>query len=407
MAEFCQLASLGRKLPSEKSGKCCELGTKPASLFFVADCYGRTMATIFDNDVANIEEEEEEQEEEEEEDDEEDDDDDDEETFVVPDFIGLARNIQNRSSKQVGTPEVEKRRFKEFFGASLEVVEILWEMLYERDFLPDNSQPKHLLWTCYFLKVYPKQETGCSAVGGISGAISPKTMKHWVWDFIERIGELVDDVVSTSLYITIYYHYITLIRTIMRQTSKIIFESRLNRKDILNDCTMSIDGTDFRIPQQGKACKGNPFASHKYAGKSALRYELGIDILEGNLVWIQGPYPAGKFNDIAIFNKVLRHYLEPWERVEADNGYVGHGDKIKCPKNVANPPENLKMQGRVRARHETLNGRLKNWGILSQTFRHDISLHGSVFHACAVITQLMIDNGEPLFNVEYNDEGIE
>jgi hypothetical protein len=65
------------------------------------------------------------------------------------------------------------------------------------------------------------------------------------------------------------------------------------------------------------------------------------------------------------------------------------------------------MQGRVRSRHETLNGRLKNWGILSQTFRHDISLHGSVFHACAVITQLMINNGEPLFHVEYNDEGTE
>ena len=146
----------------------------------------RTMATIFDddtsnNDVVNIEEEEEEEEEEEQEDEEEDDDDDDdEETFVVLDFIGLARNIQNRSSKQMGTPEVEKRRFKEFFGTSLEVVEILWEMLYERDFLPDKSQPKHLLWTCYSLKVYPKQETGCSAVGGISGALSPKTMKHWV-----------------------------------------------------------------------------------------------------------------------------------------------------------------------------------------------------------------------------------
>jgi len=34
---------------------------------------------------------------------------------------------------------------------------------------------------------------------------------------------------------------------------------------------MSIGGTDFRIQQQGKACKGNPFASHKYAGKLALR----------------------------------------------------------------------------------------------------------------------------------------
>jgi DDE superfamily endonuclease len=177
----------------------------------------------------------------------------------------------------------------------------------------------------------------------------------------------------------------------------------LGKHDVLNDCTMTVDGTDFRIQQQGERIKGNPFGSHKYKGKSALRYELGVDILAGNLVWIQGPYPAGKYTDIEIFNKVLRHFLEPGERVEADEGYRGHEDKIKCPSNPANPPENLVMQGRVRARHETLNGRLKNWGILSQVFRHDISLHGPVFRACAVITQLAIKNGEPLFTVEYED----
>jgi hypothetical protein len=73
--------------------------------------------------------------------------------------------------------------------------------------------------------------------------------------------------------------------------------------------------------------KGNAFGSHKYAGKSALRYELGIDILVGNLVWIQGQYSAGKYTDIKIFNKVLRNFLEPGERVEADKGYRGHPDK--------------------------------------------------------------------------------
>jgi hypothetical protein len=61
------------------------------------------------------------------------------------------------------------------------------------------------------------------------------------------------------------------------------------------------------------------------------------------------------------------------------------------------------MQGRVRACHETLNGRLKNWGILSQVFRHDIRRHGEVFRPCATITQLTIDYGEPLFEVAYGD----
>ena len=118
---------------------------------------------------------------------------------------------------------------------------------------------------------------------------------------------------------------------------------------------MTIDGTDFRILQKGAARKGNAFGSFKYAGKSALRYELGVDILAENLVWVSGPYPAGKFTDIAIFNSVLANCLEPGERVEADNGYVGLPDKIKCPNNDCNPAENRVMQGITRSRHETLN----------------------------------------------------
>ena len=163
---------------------------------------------------------------------------------------------------------------------------------------------------------------------------------------------------------------------------------------MLNDCTMTVDGTDFRIPQKGAATKGNAFASHKYVGKSTLRYELGVDILAGNLVWIQGPYPAGKYTDINIFNKVLRNFLKR---------YRGHPDKIKCPGNDTNPAENRWMQGRVRARHKMLNGRLKNWGILSQVFRHHITMHGDVFRACAVVTQLTIQDSEPLFEVKYAD----
>jgi hypothetical protein len=56
------------------------------------------------------------------------------------------------------------------------------------------------------------------------------------------------------------------------------------------------------------------------------------------------------------------------------------------------------MQGRVRARHETLNGRLKKWGNLSQFFCHHIMMHGDVSRVCVVVTQLT-----PLFEVEYAD----
>jgi hypothetical protein len=96
--------------------------------------------------------------------------------------------------------------------------------------------------------------------------------------------------------------------------------------------------------------------------------------------------------------------LDPWEQAEADEGYVGHTKKIKCPQNVDNPAEKWVMQGRVRARHEILNGWLRNLGILSQVYRHGIMRHGNVFWACAAVTQLTIENGEPLFEVEYEDQ---
>jgi hypothetical protein len=66
---------------------------------------------------------------------------------------------------------------------------------------------------------------------------------------------------------------------------------------------MTVNGIGFHIPQKGVAAKGNSCASHKYNGKSNLRYELGFSILRGDLVWIQGPNPASKYTDIKVFNK--------------------------------------------------------------------------------------------------------
>ena len=135
-----------------------------------------------------------------------------------------------------------------------------------------------------------------------------------------------------------------------------------------------------------------------------MRYEIGVYILAMNIVWLEGPYAAGKYPDIKIFCSCLAHWLDPSERVEADDGYIGEApQRVKCPGSAANPTENQAMQSRVRSRHETLNGRLKNWENLKQVFRHDILEHGNVFRAIAVITQLSIENGEPLFEVEYSD----
>ena len=111
---------------------------------------------------------------------------------------------------------------------------------------------------------------------------------------------------------------------------QIDFESRLVN-NVQNDCLMTIDGTDFCILQKGVTKKGNLFGPLKYAGKSMLQYELGINILAGNLVWIKGPYPAGAWNDIKIFMNIPVNCLQPDKRTKADNGHVGTPSKSSAP----------------------------------------------------------------------------
>ena len=85
------------------------------------------------------------------------------------------------------------------------------------------------------------------------------------------------------------------------------------------------------------------------------------------------------------------------ERVEADGGYRGESPfRAKAPKAVLScPSEADAFQKRVQGRHKTINLRLKAYAILYSMYRHDITQHGYVFHAVAVLVQLSIKNGEP------------
>ncbi len=106
----------------------------------------------------------------------------------------------------------------------------------------------------------------------------------------------------------------------------------------------------MRILQQGPAIPGNPFSLFKFKGKYGLRYEIGVDILAGNIVWINRPYAAGKYPDIEIFCIGLALFLNKFERVEADNGYIGEApQKVKCPGCASNLTKNQAIQNSVRS----------------------------------------------------------
>ena len=52
---------------------------------------------------------------------------------------------------------------------------------------------------------------------------------------------------------------------------------------------------------------------------------------------------------------------------------------------------------------ESINSRLKLFGILQQTFRHNVEKHGIVMGAVANISQIIIEEESPLFQLDYYD----
>ncbi len=83
--------------------------------------------------------------------------------------------------------------------------------------------------------------------------------------------------------------------------------------------------------------------------------------------------------------------MEPDELTLADKGYQDARYFVN--------PGNIQYCKQLLARHETINSRLKIFGVLGKTFRHKPALHPRCFHAVANLTQLVVKHEHPLFHV--------
>jgi hypothetical protein len=164
------------------------------------------------------------------------------------------------------------------------------------------ARPYHLLWACLFLKLYNSESVNCVIVTrDKKKPVHEETFRKWSWYFVRRIAVL--------------------------QSSVICWENRL-KGDVGEVCKTVVDGTDFEIFEP------SPFLSiwksHKFKGPG-LRYEVATCIQTGDIVWINGPFPCGKYPDLTIFRLGLLHMLEDGEMVEADAGYRGEPTKARTP----------------------------------------------------------------------------
>eukprot|EP00536_Pseudo-nitzschia_multiseries_P017516 jgi/Psemu1/225351/e_gw1.1596.9.1 len=279
--------------------------------------------------------------------------------------------IKEIAKEVLGWPECRKwnsrdmdRRFRSCFGCPSSVVVTIWNRILAHGPIESGRGPKHLLDTLFDCWM----------------AICNDLFK-WAWYFVRRIAELKDELISLD-----------------------------NRFDGLNGvahttCFMSVDGTDCPVFEPWPFSK--KMYSHKFNGP-AVKYEVGVCLKTGWIVWINGPFVGSK-NDGTIFKEGLSNLLHDNEAVEVDRDYRGD-DKMKLP-DVGFTRIERKMKSNARAQHETVNGRLKIFNVVTLNFRHMkpnrqgmMQKHKICFEAVAVITQLKFASGETTFKdrLEYD-----
>jgi hypothetical protein len=297
-------------------------------------------------------------------------------------FLHAARPILAKRTRGGGA-------FKTLFGASPAVCALTWNLF---DLAADaNLHFKHLLWGLLFLKTYGKANMLAAMVG-----CHRETFMKWTWHVVKKIAGLKPRVVRRILLNHCAFACACDFATCLLTLEQIKLSNRF-RRDRGRTCKLTVDGTDCQINEPHPFSKSWYSHKHKSAG---LRYEVAVCIQTGDICWVNGPFKCGSWPDLKIFRRDLKHRLVAGEMVECDGGY--RGDPKCRHKDVIFNRSDLGAKKAARARHETVNGDIKKFDCLKQTWRHDRKLHKHAFAAAAVLTQLSYSIGKgPTFEVNY------
>ena len=253
--------------------------------------------------------------------------------------------------------QISPREFQAIFGVSLPVGGRVFLKLTDAN---GFYCTKKLLMGLFFLKGY-----ATLTVNSMTFGVDGKTFQKHSWVVVNDLANL----------------------------SVIDFSSRISDKNKDHIVRMSVDGTDCKIQEQ------RPFDpmwfSHKFKGPG-LRYEVVVGLREEGILWVNGPFPCGSWPDLKIARDGLVNFLEAGEKVIADGGYRGD-DHFLTPTGIND--DYSRVMAVVRARHETVNGRLKSFNVLDSKFRHSIAKHGICFMAVVNLVQIGIHTDAPLFTI--------
>jgi len=285
-------------------------------------------------------------------------------------------------------------RFRTHYIGEPCVYAYLWELLQTTDLekaqLNDLIKKvgaekcfSYFLMAIHLMACYPTEEQA-EGIFSKSTGVCDKTWSTWSWDIVSRIYNQHPDI--------------------------IVWPDRWDNPDSESEeetiFIVTVDGAHCQIeePTLDDFSENQKYFSHKFHGP-ALDYELAISVYTQDLVWINGPFPAG-CHDLKVFRQGLKQKMLDTRAARgvehrgiADKGYRGEQGLLSIPSSC--DPERVRdFKGRALSRHETFNGRMKNFDCLDERFRHhDLLKHKHCFYAVAVICQLQLDCGYTLFEV--------
>lgn len=103
----------------------------------------------------------------------------------------------------VYSENVMDRRFRAFFGTTSAVCARIWHCIN----IPRNAQPRHLLFSLLFLKMYGNEHQHASIC-----SVDEKTFRKWAWYYVEQMAAMQVVRIETRIS-TIFSPRLTLYRS--------------------------------------------------------------------------------------------------------------------------------------------------------------------------------------------------
>jgi hypothetical protein len=309
--------------------------------------------------------------------------------LTPPEMLQLGLAVMGFPSERVNRVNYTKRLewWASEFRTTPQVYAMIFEDLQTTDiedaYIGDDAteqECKDFLISMHFLACYPKMNTMEQTFN-----LSAKTLREKIWFYARKVQALKE--------------------------YKIVWPTAWNPNeddDAETIFILTVDGIHFSVfePQHPTYSKNTKYYSHKF-NSAGLDYEIGISIFEARVVWINGPFLAGK-GDKAVFKAGLLQKMREERDARgpngqvlglADQGYNGVAKDLITHNSSHDSEEVREFKSRALSRHENFNRRITSFEVLKQQYRHSLELHPICFEAVVVICQYHLDNGSSLLTL--------